>query len=172
MPGSWKALEKEAKILVRKRVLNAGHLSSLPCRIFNPPGRTFADLPPRFVGERGAVVGGKVLLDWDLKWNVDARTQDGAAIPEESEPEHFLQHYVVTRRIERLGDVAVSDLPEREVTFKRCDQVGAEKDGVRELLRGDWQFADDLADLADAARQEVLERDEDVVIRFTVSRSM
>lgn len=164
------AFETSAKIHVLKRVLNAGHARSNPCRIFNPPGRTFADLPPRFVGERGAVEGGKVLLDWDLKWDIaeQDRQRKETRPEEESEPEHFLQHYVVTRRIESLGDVAASDLPEREVTFKRCDQIGAEKDGVRELLRGDWQFADDLSDLGEAARRELLQRDEDVVIRYTM----
>lgn len=164
------ALEAGAEIRVAKRVKGSAHLPSRSCRIFNPPGRTFVDLPPRFAGERGAVVGGRVLLDWDLRWDgsVLAGARSREEFAEENEPEHYLQHYVVTRRIERLGDEQVADLPERVVTFKRCDQVGEKADGERRLLRGDWQYADDLADLGEAARRELLQRDEDVVIRYTV----
>lgn len=114
--------------------------------VFNPQERWYQEQDPVFVNNRQAVEVSGVKLGWQLPepW---AKSCDDP----QNDPQQFLHHYEIVRRIE-IGN----GIPQ---TFrvKPASTLGKKLEGgVVEVLPGDWQFVDDLADLDAATRQALL----------------
>ncbi|WP_141213322.1 hypothetical protein [Janthinobacterium sp. PC23-8] len=143
---------------LRKRILE--QLSQpVTCRIFNPPERTFAYRTPRFDAIRVAFEDNKVHLDWDLVWPAS-----------QIEPEHYVQHYEVTRWLEIDGKPGPDAAP---ITAKRADLLvydNAPAGGAarRVVQRNPWQYTDEFADISPAERAALSNPAFDVVVRYSV----
>ncbi|SCX87807.1 hypothetical protein [Nitrosospira sp. Nsp13] len=114
--------------------------------VFNPQKRWYEEQDPIFVNNRHAVEVAGVKLGWQLPEPWVEKCDD----PQE-DPQQFLHHYEIVRTIE------IGNGTPQTFRVKPASTLGKKLEGgVIEVLPGDWQFVDDLADVDVATRKALL----------------
>lgn len=124
--------------------------------VFNGKETWFELQDPVLASGRSTVAADGIKLDWRLQLAFPGADDD---------PEHFLHHYEVRRTIEG------QEFTPRVVKIKPASTIGGRDDtGNVTLLRPDWQFTDDLADIAADMRAALLPaRDESHALQVAVN---
>lgn len=130
---------------------------------FNPPSRGFHLSPPvlkapeRGNTQRARITSSGVMLHWDLAW----RFRTGQS--KRDDPEFYLKHYRIERRIEGLKlDDGIRPPPPKSFEVKKSDHILFVRDkwGVvpvqKQRIASTLQFADDLSDLPADLRAALL----------------
>lgn len=125
--------------------------------VFNPWPSWFEVQDPILSADRSAVTTDGIKLGWKLQVPFSAeltingtdKTQDAGP---QTNPEQFLHHYEIVRTVEG------KEFTPRVVQVKPAATIGGhnKETGTVDLLAPDWQYTDDLADLAPQLRSALL----------------
>jgi hypothetical protein len=148
--------------------------------VFNPVKESwFENQDPSLASARSTVGLDGVKLDWDLQFTFAARNNDDSGAM--ADPEQFLHHYEIVRTVEG------QEFTPHAVQVKAAATLGAwhkEDDShIVDLLAPEWQYTDDLADLAPELRRALLPSNDEAgalagamawaqVFKFSESRSL
>ncbi len=102
-------------------------------RLFNRPEFFFNKRPLAFFAIRSGRADSGIGLDWRLRWALGAEKEAG--------PGQYLDHYLVTRRVE-----AQQRVDGHKLRIKPCPTVVADEDGQLKLSPMRWQVTDRLED--------------------------
>lgn len=149
LAGPVDALERLASVLTIEKADCVGPAGGV--EVLNPSRGWFMRQDPQLAFPRSEMSDTGPRLAWDL--------ETFGAGPAEIDPDNFLLHYEVVRTVEtreftphlmRVKPAATMGGP-----AARSAEAGGH--GVRiELLKADWQFTDDFADLPEEWRQALL----------------
>ncbi|OYT88699.1 MAG: hypothetical protein CFE43_21170 [Burkholderiales bacterium PBB3] len=152
--GPRKQLEKLSTFTVKKDNTES-MLGKI--EVFNPGPSWFEVQDPILGADRSAVTTDGIKLGWKLQVPFSAelisngtdKTQDAGP---QTNPEQFLHHYEIVRTVEGL------EFTPRVVQVKPAATIGGhnKETGSVDLLAPDWQYTDDLADLAPQLRSALL----------------
>ncbi len=167
--GKVEDLEKLALLKIEKlendkegadQVAKAGEIA-----VFNARNTWFDRQDPVLASGRSIVAADGIKLDWQLQFawpKEQPPASPGASAADD--PEHFLHHYEIRRSIER------QEFTPRIVKVKPAATIGGcDDDGQVTLVRPDWQYTDDLADVAAELRRALLPaRDESLALEAAI----
>ncbi|MEJ8859720.1 hypothetical protein WKW79_34545 [Variovorax robiniae] len=150
--GSAKTLQALAKALQVEKADSLGELGGVS--ILNPADTWFVTQDPVFGAPRGEVgpTGPRLAWDLSLPW-MDDPPMAVSAGPESKgiDPDHFLLQYEIVRTVE------TREFTPHVMRVKPASTMGGvDEKNVVKLLKPDWQFTDDLADLGEDWRHALL----------------
>lgn len=139
--GSPQNLERLADYLeVQKAEVDAAAANG-KVEALNPMDTWFTRQDPVFAQPRSEIGPTGPRLDWDLSLPGGLKGVD---------PDHFLLQYEIVRTIESI------EFTPHVMRVKPASTMGGVRGDALLLLRPDWQFVDDLADLGDDWRDALL----------------